>query len=68
MEWEGVETRRVLYKMEKFYRIACLKLDKIAVVPHAGTWIEIETDIVGYKYGIVVPHAGTWIEILWKTD
>ncbi len=38
------------------------------VVPHAGTWIEIETGRVRWKYGIVVPHAGTWIEILWKTD
>ena len=66
MEWEGVETRRVLYKMEKFYRIACLKLDKIAVVPHAGTWIEIVTNDVDWMTGEhhVVPHAGTWIEIV----
>ena len=64
MEWEGVETRRVLYKMEKFYRIACLKLDKIAVVPHAGTWIEIMVKSILSSTTSVVPHAGTWIEIV----
>ena len=34
-----------------------------AVVPHAGTWIEI---LVASEHGqtaCVVPHAGTWIEI-----
>ena len=49
--------------MEKFYRIACLKLDKIAVVPHAGTWIEIVVGSNGSGKTSVVPHAGTWIEI-----
>ena len=47
----------LLHKKDKEY------LSKFAVVPHAGTWIEIKT-----LYGIVVippvvPHAGTWIEI-----
>ena len=34
-----------------------------AVVPHAGTWIEI--NIIIHPDGTigVVPHAGTWIEI-----
>ena len=33
------------------------------VVPHAGTWIEMEPKILTLKSCIVVPHAGTWIEI-----
>ena len=33
------------------------------VVPHAGTWIEIQVTIFGGKFQLVVPHAGTWIEI-----
>ena len=33
------------------------------VVPHAGTWIEIQWAAeYGFKWE-VVPHAGTWIEI-----
>ena len=33
------------------------------VVPHAGTWIEIEKlEYVARKCN-VVPHAGTWIEM-----
>ena len=32
-----------------------------AVVPHAGTWIEMEIH-KGTEYNLkVVPHAGTWI-------
>ena len=34
------------------------------VVPHAGTWIEINEYIKMANEGdCVVPHAGTWIEI-----
>ncbi len=36
------------------------------VVPHAGTWIEIDEWIPVIMAVIVVPHAGTWIEMqLW---
>ena len=34
-----------------------------AVVPHAGTWIEIYARLICIMYDKVVPHAGTWIEI-----
>ena len=34
------------------------------VVPHAGTWIEIEKYQNQMKAVYVVPHAGTWIEIV----
>ena len=33
------------------------------VVPHAGTWIEIDGSFSILKLSYVVPHAGTWIEI-----
>ena len=33
------------------------------VVPHAGTWIEIDILRLTKKTHTVVPHAGTWIEI-----
>ena len=33
------------------------------VVPHAGTWIEIEKIFDDPQLTAVVPHAGTWIEI-----
>ena len=36
-----------------------------AVVPHAGTWIEIKILDGQIKEKEVVPHAGTWIEIDW---
>ena len=36
---------------------------KFAVVPHAGTWIEISNTIIPVLSALVVPHAGTWIEI-----
>ena len=36
---------------------------KFAVVPHAGTWIEIFVAVVVSLDAFVVPHAGTWIEI-----
>ena len=40
-----------------------------AVVPHAGTWIEIPDSIKKPSTSLVVPHAGTWIEIDFeKTD
>ena len=37
-------------------------VDAVAVVPHAGTWIErrFAKRLIFTKY--VVPHAGTWIE------
>ena len=34
------------------------------VVPHAGTWIEINQKGETKMVKMVVPHAGTWIEIL----
>ena len=34
-----------------------------AVVPHAGTWIEIRDNETCCRCNSVVPHAGTWIEI-----
>ena len=34
-----------------------------AVVPHAGTWIEISLQCSSRLSPYVVPHAGTWIEI-----
>ena len=40
-----------------------LKLGKIAVVPLAGTWIEILGTGDIEVTGMVVPLAGTWIEI-----
>ena len=33
------------------------------VVPHAGTWIEIEYEKGLKEFIYVVPHAGTWIEM-----
>ena len=33
------------------------------VVPHAGTWIEINSQYISVRKILVVPHAGTWIEI-----
>ena len=47
----------LLHKKDKEY------LSKFAVVPHAGTWIEITPTTVTRKVNPVVPHAGTWIEI-----
>ena len=39
-------------------------VDGLRVVPHVGTWIEIDQDVFGLIDEIVVPHVGTWIEIL----
>ena len=52
----------LLHKKDKEY------LSKFAVVPHAGTWIEIYTP--AYNTGIpsVVPHAGTWIEMVYYIE
>jgi len=33
------------------------------VVPHVGTWIEIELGFGDGSVLLVVPHVGTWIEI-----
>ena len=38
-------------------------LDIFAVVPLAGTWIEISRVLYSLFFGSVVPLAGTWIEI-----
>ena len=35
-----------------------------AVVPHAGTWIEILLLLSTSQFFQVVPHAGTWIEMI----
>ena len=40
--------------------------DEIAVVPHAGTWIEIVPLLQPRHLQAVVPHAGTWIEIAYS--
>ena len=38
--------------------------NRLAVVPHAGTWIEIGQIIdCNHHFCTVVPHAGTWIEM-----
>ena len=46
------------------YKNIELKLFNFAVVPHAGTWIEIVPITISSVLLAVVPHAGTWIEIL----
>ena len=46
-----------------FEKVYSLKLGKIAVVPLAGTWIEIRSVCQNLYAGTVVPLAGTWIEI-----
>ena len=33
------------------------------VVPHAGTWIEMQEALIAKNRNLVVPHAGTWIEM-----
>ena len=33
------------------------------VVPHVGTWIEINWKLIYMTMNMVVPHVGTWIEI-----
>ena len=38
-------------------------LDKIAVTPFAGVWIEIVKYGVDVLTGAVTPFAGVWIEI-----
>ena len=47
----------LLHKKDKEY------LSKFAVVPHAGTWIEIYPYNHAFQLNTVVPHAGTWIEM-----
>ena len=54
---EKRKTLLILYKIEK--KILC----DIAVVPLAGTWIEISLSSHVQTDLIVVPLAGTWIEI-----
>ena len=38
-------------------------MDKIAVTPFAGVWIEIRQTSHGSKLDLVTPFAGVWIEI-----
>ena len=52
--------------MDYLYEYISEKLLKFAVVPHAGTWIEILKERRSTGRIAVVPHAGTWIEILAK--
>ena len=40
-----------------------MEIQQTPVVPHAGTWIEIQEQPQVPLRGSVVPHAGTWIEI-----
>ena len=53
------ENERLLY----LHKNIETKLAKFAVVPHAGTWIEILFAFFVAVALSVVPHAGTWIEI-----
>ena len=53
------ENERLLY----LHKNIETKLAKFAVVPHAGTWIEISRCSSNAASIFVVPHAGTWIEI-----
>ena len=50
--------------MDYLYKYISEKLLKFAVVPHAGTWIEIYVYCYIDCMLLVVPHAGTWIEII----
>ena len=43
--------------------LPCFWSPRTAVVPHAGTWIEMKEAGSTYVTSWVVPHAGTWIEI-----
>ena len=54
------ENERLLY----LHKNIETKLAKFAVVPHAGTWIEITVAHEVIAGQGVVPHAGTWIEIV----
>ena len=38
-------------------------ISRAVVVPHEGTWIEIDGRDAYDDYMTVVPHEGTWIEI-----
>ena len=49
--------------MYYLYKYISEKLLKFAVVPNAGTWIEIGGDYRFTAQINVVPNAGTWIEI-----
>ncbi len=42
-------------------------MEIIAVVPLAGTWIEIINSDLQNSFNSVVPLAGTWIEINCRT-
>ena len=38
------------------------------VTPHAGVWIEIESDANNGHAELVTPHAGVWIEIIFRMN
>ena len=44
-------------------KIVGIILDKIAVTPFAGVWIEIEDIFSSAGIAPVTPFAGVWIEI-----
>ena len=52
-----------LYKINKNIAKQKRKVSCFAVVPFAGTWIEIDATKKNTKEKEVVPFAGTWIEI-----
>ena len=58
--------RRDAKNASLYYLYKCIskELLKFAVVPHAGTWIEINVCATTEYMRPVVPHAGTWIEII----
>ena len=58
-EVRSFPTRERGLKLLRFH----ILVKKRIVVPHAGTWIEIEIDGLCESTCAVVPHAGTWIEI-----
>ncbi len=39
-----------------------------SVVPHVGTWIEINPTVSELLDLEVVPHVGTWIEMRWMAS
>ena len=46
-------------------RSAGILLSHCLVVPHEGTWIEIDDVFRTMVEKMVVPHEGTWIEIIY---
>ena len=59
--------------MERKLKFVCeiAKIDRgslcdFAVAPHAGAWVEIESQTVNTQTSAVAPHAGAWVEIWWS--